>query len=172
MPALPALDAAQTARLHAGQVVVVADISPEHTAGTGFVRANAPASKLWAAVLDIPARKAENPSLADVSVYDRAGDTFGVRFELAMFGIRAVTHERWSCQPAEMTCRYTLDVSKPNDVDMDEGEWRVSPDATGSIVTFFSTYHSEMWTPGWVRRWLATDSMETVLSGIARRAER
>lgn len=172
-PTWPTLSADEQAELDAGEVIIQADTSGEKTVSTGVVRINTTADKAWTAVLDFPARIPETPGLVSVTEYKRntASDWF-VRFEMNRFGIRAVIHDHWTCDLGQNYCTWALDPAKESDLVLNDG-WMIAK-TTGNVT--YLAFHADLvvkqWVPGWVRRWLAVDSMENTLSRIRDRAQR
>lgn len=169
----PTLSAEEQAQLEAGEVVVQADTSGDKTISTGVIRINANATKTWAAVLDFPARVPETPGLVSVKEYKRISPSdWFVRFEMSRFGIRAIIHDHWTCDLAANQCSWGLDPSQASDLELNDG-WMLAK--TSGSVTYLA-FHAELivkqWVPGWVRRWLAVDSMDNTLSKIRDRAQK
>lgn len=172
-PTWPVLTPEEHAALDARRVVLRAAVDGRRTVSTGIVHVGVPPESLWPAVLDFEARIPENPSLVSVEEYRRDGPwDWYVRFEMRVFGIRAVIHDRWTCEMAASVCTWTLDPARDSDLVMNEGWLMVRPDGVGSVLAFHDELQAKMWAPGWVQRWLAEDSMENVLAKIRDRAER
>jgi hypothetical protein len=172
-PVWPTLSAAEQAELDAGEVVVKADTSEEKTVSTGLVKISADATKTWAAVLDFPSRVAETPGLVSVTEYKRnsAYDWF-VRFEMNRFGIRAIIHDHWTCDIPQNWCSWSLDPGKESDLVLNDGWLMARPQGGVTYLAFHADLVVKQWVPGWVRRWLAVDSMENTLSKIRDRAQK
>jgi hypothetical protein len=169
-PASPALTEAEWAALRARDVVVHDETAGQLVATTGVALFAVPPERAWAAVLDFPARVAENSTLRAIEEYARAGDTWWLRFDMTVFGVDVTFHNRYERRGD--TVRYTLDASRPNDVVVCDGWWSVVPAEGGSVVTYHAESRAKQWAPGFVLAWLANDSMENVLGRIRERAER
>lgn len=169
----PSLTADEQARLDAGEVVVQADTSGDKTISTGVIRINADVTKTWAAVLDFPARVPETPGLVSVKEYKRnsAGDWF-VRFEMSRFGIRAIIHDHWTCDLAANQCTWALDPGQASDLELNDGWMLAKPVGGATYLAFHAELIVKQWVPGWVRRWLAVDSMDNTLARIRDRAQK
>lgn len=169
---MPALSGADWAALRAREIVVFAETRGQHVESTGVVLASVPPDVLWPAVLDLRARLAENDSLVAVEEYARAGaEAWSVRFEMSVFGFGATFHNRFRWDRAASWVTYDLDPERPNDLVSCDGWYLVRPEGTGSLFVYHSANEAKAWAPGWVWRWLATDSMEVVLGAIRDRAE-
>ena len=172
-PGVPALSEEERARLEAGEVVVQTDLGGERTVSTGVVRVRATPDRVWPAVLDFQARIPENASLKQVTEYRRDGpEDWFIAFDMNVFGIKAVVHDHWQCELARNVCSWALDPSVSSDLALNEGFMYVDPRPSDSLLVFHSELVAKMWAPGWIRRWLAEDSMENVLDHIRVRAER
>jgi hypothetical protein len=172
-PGVPPLSESERARLEAGDVVVQTDLGGERTISTGVVRVRATTDRIWPAVLDFQARIPENASLKRVTEYRRDGpDDWFVAFDMNVFGIKAVVHDHWQCSLGRNVCAWALDPSVASDLVLNEGFMYVEPRAGDALLVFHSELVARMWAPGWIRRWLAEDSMENVLDHIRIRAER
>jgi hypothetical protein len=159
-------------RFAKGELVLRADTSTPLTVSTGIVKVAAPPELLWREALDFEAKKPENPTLKQLDEYGRnSPDDWFVRFELSVFGIKVVIHDHWTCFPAAMTCTWVQDPTKVSDVREEVGYLIVRPEADGSAIVFHSEFISEVWSPGWVRRWLANDSMVNVVEKLRKRTE-
>mgnify|MGYP002633398152 CR=1 FL=1 len=173
LPTWPAMTTAELARFQEGALVLRADTSTPLTVSTGIVKVAAPPALLWQEALDFDAKKPENPSLKQLDEYARnSPDDWFVRFELGIFGIRVVIHDHWTCFPEALTCTWVQDPTKESDVRDEVGYLIVRPEGTGSAIVFHSEFISEVWSPGWVRGWLANDSMVNVVEKLRKRTER
>lgn len=172
-PAWPVLSAAESARFDKGELIVRADTSTPLTDSTGIVHVDAPVEVLWRESLDFKAKVPENPTVVRLDEYARnSQDDWFVRFEMSIFGIRVVIHDHWTCFPAERYCTWVQDPAKESDVTGEQGFMLVRPDGTGSAITFHAEFVSKIWSPGWVRKWLANDNMVNVVQKLKLRAER
>ncbi len=173
VPIWPVLTGPEQTKFDAGALVIRADTSTEKTQSTGLVRVQAPLAVLWKAALDFPARLPENPTLRSVEEYGRNGpDDWFVKFRLSIYGISVVIHDHWICSPAETYCHFAMDPTRVSDVREEYGWLYARATPSGSEIAFHSAFISDMWAPGWIRKWLANDSMVNVLDKLRVRAER
>lgn len=172
-PAWPTLTAAEQARFDKGELVLRADTSTPVTNSTGISKVAAPPELLWREALDFEAKRGENPTLRQLEEYARLSpDDWFVRFELSVYGVKVVIHDHWTCVPAERYCTWVQDPDRDSDVRGEVGYLLVRPEATGSAITFHSEFESEVWAPGWVRKWLANDQMINIVDKLKERTER
>ena len=172
-PIWPTLTTSERTKFDAGELVIRADTSTEKTQSTGLVKVQAPIDVLWKAALYFPARLPENPTLKSIEEYGRnSPDDWFVKFRLSIFGISVTIHDHWTCTPAEYYCYFAQDPTQKSDVREEAGWLYARPTPTGSEIAFRSEFISEQWAPGWVRKWLANDSMVNVLDKLRVRAER
>jgi len=173
LPTWPSLTTAESVTFAKGELVLRADTSTPLTVSTGIVKVAAPPAALWREALDFEAKKPENPTLRKLEEYHRnSPDDWFVRFELRVFGLKVVIHDHWTCFPEAMTCIWVQDPDKVSDVREEVGFLIVKPEAEGSAIVFHSQFISEIWSPGWVRRWIANDSMVNVVQKLKERTER
>jgi hypothetical protein len=172
LPTWPTMTTAELERFSRGDLVLRADTSTELTVSTGIVKVAAPPELLWREALDFEAKKPENPTLKELEEYKRnSPDDWFVRFQLSVFGIKVVIHDHWTCFPEALTCTWVQDPDKKSDVRDEEGYLIVRKEGTGSAIIFHSQFISEVWSPGWVRKWLANDSMINVVDKLRKRTE-
>ena len=172
-PPWPALTGAERTKFDAGDLVIRADTSTEKTQSTGLVKVQAPLDVLWKAALDFPARLPENPTLKSIDEYGRNSENdWFVKFRLSIFGISVTIHDHWMCTPAEYYCIFAQDPTQVSDVREEAGWLYARSTPTGSEIAFHSEFISDQWAPGWIRKWLANDSMVNVLDKLRIRAER
>lgn len=172
-PAWPTLTAAEQARYDRGELVLRADTSTPVTNSTGISKVAAPVSLLWAEALDFEAKRGENPTLKSLEEYARLSpDDWFVRFELSVYGVKVVIHDHWTCFPAQSYCTWVQDPAKDSDVRGEVGFLVVRPEGSGSGIVFHSEFESEVWAPGWVRKWLANDQMINIVDKLKERTER
>lgn len=172
-PEWPTLTPAEQTVFDRGELVLRADTSTPVTDSTGIVRVAAPASLLWQEALDFDAKLPENPTLKTLEEYARnSPDDWFVRFELSVFGIHVVIHDHWMCYPTEAYCVWVQDPTRESDVSGEKGFLIVKPEAAGSAIIFHSEFVSDVWSPGWVRKWLANDSMVNIVEKLKARTER
>lgn len=172
-PVWPALNGNERTKFENGELVIRADTSTEKTQSTGLVKVQAPLDVLWKAALDFPARLPENPTLKEIEEYGRIGpNEWFVKFRLSIFGISVTIHDHWECFPEENYCVFEQDPTRVSDVKEEAGWLYARATPAGSEIAFHSEFISEVWAPGWVRKWLANDSMVNVLDKLRVRAER
>lgn len=156
--------------LRAGQVVVHADTSGPETVSTGYVLVNKAPDPLWGDVLDLQARIPENGTLRRISEYRRDSPyEWYVAVDMEVFGVGVSFTNHWTCQGN--TCAYTLDPSRPNDLTLCDGYFKLEPVEGQSLLTYHSVSRHRVRVPGWVRRWLAIDAVENLLGKLKSRAE-
>lgn len=172
-PTWPVLTTDEQVRFDRGDLVLRADTSTPLTNSTGLSRVNAPAAVLWREALDFEAKRGENPTLRAMEEYGRTSpDDWFVRFELSVFGLRVVIHDHWTCTPATMSCTWVQDPTRDSDVTGEVGFLIVRPEAAVSSIVFHSEFVSEIWAPGWVRKWLAKDQMVNIVQKLRERTEK
>lgn len=172
-PSWPTLTPTEAATFAKGELVLRADTSTPLTDSTGIIHVNAPVDVLWRESLDFKAKVPENPSVKSLEEYARnSPDDWFVRFEMSFFGVHVVIHDHWTCVPAERVCTWVQDPDRESDVTGEQGYMIVRPDGTGSAITFHAQFVSKIWSPGWVRKWLANDNMVNVVEKLKARAER
>lgn len=172
LPTWPSMTTEELARFEKGELVLRADTSTPLTVSTGIVKVAAPPELLWREALDFEAKKPENPTLKQLDEYKRnSPNDWFVRFQLSVFGIQVVIHDHWTCFPEVLTCTWVQDPDKVSDVREEVGHLIVRPEKGGSAIVFHSQFISEVWSPGWVRRWLANDSMINVVDKLRKRTE-
>ena len=169
--AAEALTAEEWASLRAGGVVVHADTSGSDTVSTGYVLVDKAAAPFWGDVLDLEARIPENGTLRRIEEYRRVSPyEWFVAVDMEVFGFDVRFTNHWTC--AGNTCAYTLDPSRPNDLTLCDGYFKVDEVEGKSLLTYHSRSRHEVSVPGWIRRWLAIDAVNNLLAKLKRRAER
>lgn len=172
-PDWPTLTVEEQGVYDAGALVLRADSRTSLTDSTGIVRVAAPAALLWQEALDFRAKLPENPTLRTLDEYARnSPNDWFVRFELSVFGIHVVIHDHWTCFPAELYCTWVQDETRESDVSREKGFLIVRSEGSGSAIVFHSEFVSDVWSPGWLRRWLANDSMVNIVEKLKARTER
>jgi len=172
-PPWPTLTTAEQARYDKGELVLRADTSTPITDSTGISKVAAPPELLWKEALDFEAKRGENPTLKDLEEYRRdSPDDWYVRFELSVFGLKVRIHDHWTCFPAERYCTWVQDPERDSDVRGEVGFLVIRPEGTGSGIVFHSEFESEIWAPGWIRKWLAEDQMVNIVQKLRERTER
>jgi hypothetical protein len=171
-PAPIALTNGESSQLAAGKVVVRPPSSSE-MAALGVVDVAAPPEAVWAAVFDFPARVQETGALKRADVYATADDPggLGVEFALTVFGTDIVFSTRYRCELAQGWCPYSLDAARPQDLVAVDGSYQTYASGDGTRLVYRSQTDSGRYVPGFVRRWLAVESLSKQLEGIKARAE-
>lgn len=139
----------------------------------GILDVKAPPEKVWAAILDFNARVDDVRSLTKVEIYEQSSEPemLGVKWVLSVLMQEIVFHIKYEVDRESGWCRYVLDTSKSNDIVSSEGSYQVLSQGTSSRFIYRSRSDSGRRMPGWVRRWLAVDSLRDQMNGIRKRAE-
>lgn len=140
----------------------------------GIVDIEAPAEQVWEAIFDFPARVQETGALDRAEVYAPASDPggLGVEFELSVFGARIVFSTRYSYQPEQGYCSFGLDPAREQDLVSVQGSYQTLPGPGGQTrLVYRSQTDSGRSVPGFIRRWLAVESLSRQLEGIRDRAQ-
>lgn len=170
VPAPLSVDSQEQARLDKGDVVV----RPPPTAldqAVGVVDIQGTAQAVWDAVFDFDARVREMRPLKSVTVYADDPSNMGVTFDLSIFGTPIVFHTRYQCEFDAGYCSYTLDPSRDHDLVSVVGSYQVYEVGHHQRLVYRSQTDSGRSVPGFVRRWLAVDSLTKQLEGIRERAQ-
>lgn len=165
------LSAEEWASLRAGEVVVRADASTPETVSTAYVLVNRSAAELWPVVLDLRARIPENPTLTGIHEYRRDSPyDFYVAVDMSVFGADVHFTNHYTCRGD--TCRYTMDPSRPNDLERCDGAYTVQSMGDQALLTYHSVNRHRIAVPGWIRKWMAVDAVKNLMSKLKARAER
>ncbi len=97
--------------------------------------------------------------------------SLGVEFALTVFGTDIVFSTRYRCELAQGWCPYSLDAARPQDLVAVDGSYQTYASGDGTRLVYRSQTDSGRYVPGFVRRWLAVESLSKQLEGIKARAE-
>jgi hypothetical protein len=141
---------------------------------TGIVDVAAPADRVWAAILDVPARVGEIKGLKEAEIYHRAAspEQLGVRWLVQVLMSRVEFHVLYEVDRAAGWCRFRLDGTRENDLADVQGAYQVYDAGGKSRIVYRSFTDSGRNVPEVLRNWLATDSLREQLDGIRVRAVR
>ncbi len=180
-PESPSLSEKEETRLAAGKVVVQPNQPPAREGGVrtrAIAEVSAAPAKVWEALLDFQARVPENKSLVKVEIYADAwsGEQLDrkARWDLSVFGTEIVFHNVYVLDRSQSYLEWNLDPERENDLEFSWGSYQVlpSPLHTGmSRLVYISETESGRAIPKWLRKELAENSMEKLISGIRKRAE-
>jgi hypothetical protein len=167
------LSADDLAKLAKGQVVVRHQDSATGGGVVAFVDVAAPPSVVLDEAMDLQDRVAENSSITALDVYRRVAspEEVGAQWTLSVMGSRIVFSILYSCQRDQGYCTYALDPSRPSDLLAAEGHYVVLPQGAGTRLVYASRTDSGRSMPGFVRRWIAGNSLHSQVEGIRDRAE-
>lgn len=169
-PAPLELTADELATLAKGDVAVRYVEADSGGGVVGFIDLPASKDAVWAAIFDMEARVGEISGLKSVEVYERSPERLGVKWVISVIGSQVVFHLLYDLDPANGWCRYRLDTSKENDVVDVQGAYQLLPDGDRTRLVYRSETDSGRRVPGFVKRWLASDSLTQQLEGIKARA--
>lgn len=80
-------------------------------------------------------------------------------------------HIAYDLDPAKRWCRYRLDTTRENDVVDVQGAYQIYRVGERSRLVYRSETDSGRRVPGFIKRWLASDSLTEQMEGIRARAE-
>ncbi len=167
-----ALTADEESTLSEGKIVVRVDPGSETGGGvTGVLDVSAAPDVALDALLDLQARVGEVGGLRSVTRYLDAPEQIGVRWELRVLTFDVVFHNLYTIDRARGWVRYSLDPSKDNALASVEGAYQVYPVPAGTRIVYRTETDSGRRIPQWLKRKIATDSLEEQLSAIGKRAE-
>ncbi|MEZ4322055.1 MAG: SRPBCC family protein [Myxococcota bacterium] len=138
----------------------------------GFVDIAASEDAVWNAVMDVRARVGEISGLKEANVTLDTPTKKGVQWVLSVFGSKVQFHIDYDLDPSHRWCRYRLDTSKENDLVDVQGAYQIYRVGEKTRLVYRSETESGRSVPGFVKRWLASDSLTEQLVGIKARAER
>jgi len=172
-PEFPQMTPEEWARLEGGEVVLRARADGGRVTALGVVKVDATPEALWSAILDVHARISEGRTLESVREYRRDGPrTWYLEVGMEVLGADVTVHHRYTWDPVRQQACYTLDPDRPNDLAVADGWYLVRPSGDSALLAFESVTEAKVPVPGWVKRWLARDEVESLLGGIRTRAER
>lgn len=138
---------------------------------TGVVDVAATPDAVMTAAVDLRARQAEQRSIQSIVLYEETPEHLGAEWTLSILTSHVVFNILYDIDRPRGWCSYELDTSRHNDIDGSRGAYHVYPYEGGTRLVYYSWSDLGRRTPGWVKKWLAQDSLETQLMGIKRRAE-
>ena len=137
----------------------------------GIVDIAASEDEVWKAVMDVKARVGEISGLREVNLYEDTSEKLGVQWVLSVFGTGVTFHIRYDLDGSKRWCRYRLDTSRENDLVDVQGAYQIYRVGEKTRLVYRSETESGRRVPGFVKRWLASDSLTSQLEGIKARAE-
>lgn len=181
-PAAPTLSADEEARLAAGKVVIQPDLAPGREGGVrtrAIAEVAAAPAAVWTALLDFEPRVAENKALEQVTIYEEqwTGSVLRrkARWDLDVIGTEIVFHNDYTYDRSQSYLTWVLDETRENDLVYSWGSYQVVPSPIHSGLSrliYVSETASARKIPKWLRKELAENSMEKLIGGIRKRAER
>jgi hypothetical protein len=163
-------NAEELAQLQAGQVVVRYGGSSGET--VAFVDVAAPPDKVMQAVLDLPPRKKEVSGLKVLEIYRREPGLTGARWEAGMGPYTLSFHVLYEYDLAAGWCVYSLDTSKPNDLNSTAGSYQAYATSPGhSRLVYRAKADASSPLPDWAKKRVAYSSAVEMVGGMKRRAE-
>ena len=169
----PALTADEEATLEKGEAVV-RYLDSETGGGTlAVLDIGASPDAVYAAVVDVEARKEDIGSLRTAEIYTGsvAEGAMGVKWEVRSFGVGAVFHTLYTLDAEERVAAWTLDTSKDNDIVSTDGSYTVFPREGGSRLVYQADTDSGRRVPTWIKNWLTQGALIEQLEGMRTRAE-
>lgn len=163
-------NAEELAQLQAGQVVVRYGGPTGET--VAFVDVAAPPDKVMAAVLDLPPRKKEVSGLKVLEIYRREPGLTGARWEAGMGPYTLSFHVLYEYDISAGWCVYSLDKSKPNDLNSTAGSYQAYATSPGhSRLVYRAKADASSPLPDWAKKRVAYSSAVEMVTGMKRRAE-
>jgi len=163
-------NAEELAQLQAGQVVVRYGGSSGET--VAFVDVAASPDKVMQAVLDLPPRKKEVSGLKVLEIYRREPGLTGARWEAGMGPYTLSFHVLYEYDLAAGWCVYSLDTSKPNDLNSTAGSYQAYATSPGhSRLVYRAKADASSPLPDWAKKRVAYSSAVEMVGGMKRRAE-
>ena len=169
-PAPVVLDESEQKQIDKGKIPVRFDDSGTGGGVLGVIDIAAPKDDVWAAVMDVKARVGEISGLKEANVYEDTPKRKGDEWVLSVIGTRVVFNVLYDLDPETGWCRYRLDTSKENDLVDVQGAYQLYEVNGKTRLIYRSETDSGRSVPGFIKRWLASDSLNEQLEGIAARA--
>ncbi len=157
-------------QLGKGKIPVRFDDSGTGGGVLGVIDIAAPPDDVWAAVMDVKARVGEISGLKEANIYTDTPTKKGVQWVLSVIGTRVQFNVLYDLDESKRWCRYRLDTSKENDLVDVQGAYQIYEVDGKSRLIYRSETDSGRSVPGFIKRWLASDSLTEQLEGIAARA--
>ena len=116
----------------------------------------------------------ETTGLKSLDVYHQSADPerYKVKWVVGAMGLSATFHIDYAVDRADGWCRYALDGDKDSDIIKADGAYQVYAVGDHTRLVYRSQSESGRRMPGFVKRWLAHDSLMAQLKGISKRAGR
>ena len=167
------LTAAEEAKLAKGQVVIRHADSQTGGGVVAFANVQASPDVVLDEAMDLKDRVAENGTITSLDVYHQVAEPeeLGAQWTLTVMGSRVVFSIKYECHRDQGYCTYALDPDRPGDLVAAEGHYVVLPRDGGTRLVYASRSDSGRSMPGWVRRWIAGNSLQSQVDGIRKRAE-
>ena len=181
-PPPPHTTAEQEEQLGKDHVVVTTDMNGESERGVrgrAIAEVDAAPDKVWQALLDFPARVAENAALRTMTQYQAdawKGEilTRAARWELKVLGIEVVFNTAYEYDRSQSYLEWHLDKAQHNDIVFSWGSYQVLPSPLHpgrSRLVYTSESDSGRATPLWLRKKIAISGLKGLVEGIRRRSE-
>lgn len=176
-PAAPvAVNTKEQADLAARKVVIRMDdgtgAGTSSGVTTGIIDVQASVDETIDAVFDLKARVAEVSGLKSVDYYLEAPPHLGAHWEMSVFGKEVVYNLLYEMDRPEGWATFSLDTSKPNDVERIDGTYHIYRVDGATRLVYTSSSDPGTYVPGFIKNWLANDALGQVLEGIRARAEK
>ena len=167
------LTADEEAKLAQGKVVVRHSDSATGGGVVAFANVAAAPAIVLDEAMDLQDRVAENSTITGLDIYHRSAEPeeLGAQWTLTILGSKMVFSILYACRRDDGYCTYTLDGSRPNDLVAAAGHYVVLPHEGGTRLVYASKTESGRSMPGWMRRWIASNSLQSQVDGIRTRAE-
>lgn len=168
-PAPITLQGDEGATLARGEVVVRYGGTSGETVAVADVKAS-PAA-VMTAVLDLPARKKDIGGLKSLDIYRKEPTILGARWEAGIGPYVLSFHILYEFDLAKGWCVYSLDGSRPNDLQSTSGSYQAYPIEGGTRLVYRAKADPSSPLPDWAKKRVAYSSAVEMVSGMKRRAE-
>lgn len=165
-------------RLDRGEIVIETSMVAGHddrVVADGTVDITADCDAVWSAILDFPARVAENWMVQDVSVYHdgsrkRVVDR-SARWDLRVMGVDIRYHTTYRGDLTSGQLDWALDADEDNDLKYAAGTYHVAPHDDRTRLHYRFVVASKHRLTPWLRRKLTRREVKRLLHRIRTRAE-
>ena len=171
-PAPLEITADETAQLAKGKVPVRFDEAETGGGVVGIIDIQADTKTVWKHIFDMKPRVDEISGLREANIYEQTDTRMGVQWVLSVVGTRIQFHVLYDLDPEKGWCRYRLDTSKENDLVDVQGAYQIYTVGDATRLIYRSHTDSGRRVPGFIKRWLASDSLTEQLRGIEKRSEK
>lgn len=132
----------------------------------------APAEHVWQSLLDWEAWPRMVDDVCATDVYEHEGNDVKVKVTLGIGILRIRTHVHHVIDRDAQTMTWSLDPSKPSDLQGNRGFWIVEPQTPTSCIVYYSVaIQTHKWAPGWLDRYIAREGFPRALGWLKREAE-